>query len=329
MKRKLVLAFSLAAGLLLAGCSAGAADSSAAGDGAAAFPAEVKSCDEVLTFDQAPERILILSETDFAILHELGLSDRIVAKAGNRRIDDDYPDLNAALDAIPDLQAGDTGTGGAKVSTEAVLSVEPDIVFGYDSGADRESLAASGVKLYSPDAMCPNYTNNGATFDLVDQEIDKVATMFGAQDKAVEAKQRVAETLTEVEAEAPEATSTAAALFVMPGSQEFYSYGKASMIQPIFAANGLANVYADRSDRVFEASIESVLDVDPEWLVLMADSSTPEEAREVLMSYPGVTGLQAVQKNQVVYLPFVLTDPPTTLSVDGAVRLGELLDEHN
>lgn len=321
----------LTVGLAVTGCASDpqTSDTSSPSPTAAAadFPVDVESCAETLTFDQAPERILLLSETDFSILHDLGLADRVVAKAGNRRIDDEFPELNEALDAIPSLEAGDTGTGGAKVSTEAALSVKPDVVFGYDEGADREKLAASGVPLYSPDAMCPGYTTDHASFDLVDAEIDKVAAMFGVPDEAAEVKAKVAERLEEVEKNAPEeAQASAAALFVMPGTTQFYSYGTSSMVQPIFEVNGLSNVFDDRKERVFEASMEALLEHDPEWLVLMADSSTPEEAEQILLTYPGAEGLQAVEKDQVVYLPFVLTDPPTTLSVDGAVRLGELLE---
>lgn len=317
----------LAASLLLAGCSGadpGTGATSRASSGG--FPVNVDSCDESLTFKEAPKRILLLSETDFSILYDLGLADRIVAKAGKRRIDSGFPELNKALDAIPTLKAGDTGTGGAQVSTEAALSVKPDVVFGYDEGADRAKLAASGVPLYSPDAMCPGYTTDGASFDLVDTEIDKVASMFGVPEKADDVKKSVARRLATVRKNTPAKTSaSAAALFVMPGTMQFYTYGKASMVKPIFAANGLRNVFDDNDERVFESSMEALLERDPEWLVLMADSSTPQEARKILMSYAGADRLKAVRDDHVVYLPFVLTDPPTTLSVDGAVRLGTLL----
>lgn len=324
---RVLAAASLATTLALSGCGSSTETSSTSTSTAAsAFPVDVESCEEKLTFDEPPERILLLSETDFSILYDLGLADKVVAKAGNRRIDDGFPELNKALDAIPTLKAGDTGTGGAQVSTEAALSVDPDVVFGYDEGADRAKLAASGVPLYSPDAMCPGYTNDGASFDLVDAEIDKVAAMFGVPEKAAEVKEKVAARLERVGEDTPaNASATAAALFVMPGTTQFYTYGKASMIKPIFAANGLENVFDDRSERVFESSMEALLERDPEWLVLMADSSTPAEAEKILMGFAGADRLQAVRKDQVVYLPFVLTDPPTTLSVDGAVRLGELL----
>ncbi len=326
--RKQLIAGALALGLALAGCSSpggsGGAESSApAAQGG--FPAKVQSCDETLEFEKAPERILVLSEVDFSILYDLGLADRVVAKAGTRRIDDEFPEMSKILDEIPTLEAGDTGTGGAKVSTEAALSVNPDVVFGYDRGADREKLRASGVPLYSPDESCPNWTTDHASYDIVYREIDKIATMFGVQDKAEEVKDKVKKRLEDVEKNAPsDSKGTAAGLFVVPGSAKFYTYGTSSMVQPIFEANGLKNVYDDSNKRVFDASMESLLEEDPEWIVLMSDSMTLEEAKAILKGLPGADGLQAVKNDKVVYLPSILTGP-TTLAVDGAVKLSELL----
>lgn len=318
----------MVAAALLSGCAANQ-EQPGSETASGSFPVQVASCDENLEFEAAPERVLVLSEADFSILYQLGLADRVIAKAGERRIDEQYPDMNAALDEIPDLGGSNDGSGHTQISTEAVLSVEPDVVFGEESEVDREQLAAAGVQLYSPDVFCPGYTNDGATFELVDEEIDKVATMFGVTELAAELKDEVTANISQVEAAAPDTESTAAALFVTPGSSEFYSYGYSSMVEPIMAANGLSNVYGDVPDRVFETSMESLLDEDPEWLILLASSATPEEAEDVLMAMGGVEGLQAVQNDQILFLPFVMTDPPTTLSVDGAVRLGELMREQS
>lgn len=283
----------------------------------------VKSCDETLTFESVPEKVLMLSETDAPILYDLGVLDHVKFRAGQHRTPESQADLRAALDTIPEVEAGDTGTGGAKMSTESILELDPDLVLGYDEGADREALKAAGIPLYSPDAMCANYhLDSAASFDLVNTEIDKMAAIFGAD--ASKLKASMQDKLNEL-GTGSEQVGTAAALFVMPGSTEFYSYGYSSMIQPIFKANGLENVFAKEPQRVFDMDMETLLDADPEWIVLMADSPDPQEAREVFNTYPGVEKLQAVQKDQVVFLPFILTDPPTTLSVDGAVELGTLL----
>ncbi len=334
MKRFLVGAAAVALGLTMTACSQSSSSqgsstspssSTSQSAAASAFPVEVKSCDETLKFNKAPERVLMLSETDAPILYDLGLLDHVIARAGQHRIPESQAEMRAALDKIKEVKAGDTGTGGAKMSTEAILDLNPDLVLGYDEGADRAALKAAGIPLYSPDAMCPNYAlTSPATFDLVSTEIDKIAAIFGKTDKAANLKSTISSKLETLKKAQP-ASGTAAALFVMPGSTTFYSYGFSSMVQPIFEANGLANVYADKSDRVFEASMEDLLAKDPDWIVLMADSPDPNSAREVFNTYPGADKLKATKNNHVVFLPFILTDPPTTLSVQGAVELGSLI----
>ena len=44
---------------------------------------------------------------------------------------------------------------------------------------------------------------------------------------------------------------------------------------------------------------------------------------EAFKSFNGADRLKAVTNNQVVVLPFSLTDPPTTLSVKGATQLSQ------
>lgn len=328
MKSPLAIGAVLALAISLSACGGTPTDSSSNGPAGAGFPAEVMSCTETLTFDKAPERVLVLSETDFAIFYELGLADKVIARAGVDKISEmEYPEMRAALDKIPTIEAGNTGTGGAKITVESALSVDPDLVVGYDTGIDRAQLRASGVPLYSPDAFCESYDVTTATWELVDKEVDKIATMFGVLDKAEEVKAEFHTKLDALNTSQAAAGQTAAALFLMPGSLEFYTYGTSSMVQPIFEANGLVNAYADSTERVFDASMEAMLDRDPEWIVVLVSEMTYEEAEATLMALPGAADLQAVRNKHVVYMPFVLTDPPTTLSVLGAERLGELITE--
>lgn len=331
MKSSLALGAALMLALSFTACGTGASQDSASPGSSAAtagFPAEVKSCTETLTFEQAPERILVLSETDFAILYALGVSDKVVARAGVDKVsNEEYPEMRAALDKIPTIEAGNTGTGGAKITVEAALEVEPDLVIGYDAGIDREQLRAAGVPLYSPDAFCESYDVTHADWDLVDKEIDKLAAIFGVQSKAEDVKNDVDAKLSALETSTAANGESAIALFLMNGSQEFYAYGTSSMVQPIFEANGLVNMYEDTTERVFDASMEAMLDRNPDWIVVLVSEMSYEDAEKTLLALPGANDLKAVQNNQVVYMPFVLTDPPTTLSVMGAERLGDLVTE--
>ncbi len=344
MKKKLAALMALVLALFgLVGCGESAADKAAQSadkpDTTGAYPVQVKSCHETLTFEKAPENVLLLSGTDAPILYTLDLLGAVKHQAGTSRFKVDGvalpgvpEDLVAQLDQIPTVESGDTGSGGAKMSTESVLALEPDLVIGYDLGVDREALAAAGIPLYSPDSFCtdtdPNTPLPLASWDLVNNEIDKVASIFGVQDRAEEAKKQVADDLEALKNnDASGATGDAAGLYVMAGTTQFYAYGNTSMVQPILEANGLTNAYADNPIRVFDGSMEDLLSRDPDWIVLISENMTEQETRDVFAAFPGVESLQAVREDQVVYVPFIQTDPPTTMSLVGATTLNKALKE--
>ncbi|WP_058234431.1 ABC transporter substrate-binding protein [Devriesea agamarum] len=321
----------VAVALALTGCGPSSADraqqspapSTVHTGAASGFPAAVKSCDQTIRFDKAPERIVMLDTTDASILLDLGLLDRVVARAGTVRPGAYDAVTEQKLTEIPLLPSVGTGTGGAKVSTEAVLSAKPDLVLGYDAGVNREQLSKAGVSLYSPEAFCPNYSVKKASFALVNDEVERVATIFGMKNKIPELTKKLTD---QISAMTPGGKGrTAAALYVMPGVSTFYAYGTASMVDPIFTANGLANSYGNENKRVFDASMENLLDRNPDWIVLLSDQGNAQQARETFMSFNGVQDLKAVREQHVVVLPFAWTDPPSPLSVKGAVELSKLL----
>ncbi|RLP07642.1 ABC transporter substrate-binding protein [Propionibacterium australiense] len=331
MKKLAPAAAALAATMMLTACGSSAADkaaSSASEAGSAAgFPAEVTSCTETLHFDAAPERVVIIGGTSASILKDLGLMDHVVARAGDPGLQDADPDLQSQIEAIPEVESSSNVTGGRVVSTEAILSVRPDLVIGYDSGVERDALRDAGVPLYAPDAFCDEMTLEHATWDNVENEVTKTATIFGVTDKVPALMDEVRGRLDDIEQTAASGQS-AAALYLTPGSDVFYAYGTPSMIQPIFEANGLKNAYEDTQERVFDASMEDLLDRNPQWIVLMGDAgTTTEQLTETLMGLNGAADLQAVKDGHVLVLSFRLTDPPNTLSVQGAVRLSQLIGE--
>ncbi|WP_297741175.1 ABC transporter substrate-binding protein [uncultured Tessaracoccus sp.] len=295
---------------------------------ATGFPARITNCGHELTVEKAPERVLMFSGTAAPVLDELGLLDKVTAHAGAQRFGEAAGDLDQKLRAIKQVSSEELETGGASMSTEAILAVNPDLVLAYDQGVDREALAKLGIPFYSPEALCPNYEVKQASWELVDEEFERIATIFGVTDRLPQALERLHSQVNELQQHSDAvAGSTGAALYVTPGSSTFYAYGTSSMVQPIFSAVGLKNSFDDETTRVFDMTMETLLKRDPEWIVLLSQDATEQEAKDTFMGFPGVDALQAVTKNQVVVLPFALTDPPSNLSVEGAVRLAKALHQ--
>ena len=287
------------------------------------FPAEVDSCGEKLHFDAAPEKVLILNGTGLLDLDALGVADKLSLRAGDKNFGTGQEELQTKYNAIQAVASSEIETGGVKVSTEVVLENKVDLVIGYEEGVDREALKKAGVQLYSPAAFCPNYSVKHATWDLIDTEVNNLASIFGVQDKAASVIEKRKANVDALDAKGKAAGATGIALYITPGQSNFYAYGTSSMVQPIFEANGLKNSYEDNTTRVFDGSMEDILKRNPDWIVLLSLDATKEQTLEAFKSFNGADRLKAVTNNRVVVLPFSLTDPPTTLSVKGATQLSQ------
>ncbi len=323
----------LAALSMLTACGAGASSTGTASSASAATSAasaaavtKVKSCDEQLSFTKPPQRVIMMGDTDASILVKLGVIDKVIGRAGEVKSDGYDAATMAKIKAVPTIASTELDTGGAKLATETVLQARADLVIGYDEGVDRAALEKSGVKVYSPDAMCnTKVAVKHATFDQVNKEVTKIGEIFGVQDKAKALNVQLTQQADDLKKSAGTATQTAAAFWVAPGSTEFYTYGTSSMVQPILEANGLRNVYDDQQKRVFDATMEDVLKRNPEWIVLLAQDGDISKTKPTFLAFKGASQLQAVKKNQVVVIPFSLTDPPTPQSLKGAVELSKLI----
>ncbi len=287
------------------------------------FPAEVDSCGEKLHFDAAPEKVLILNGTGLPDLDARGVADKLSLRAGDKNFGTGQEELQTKYNAIQAVASSEIETGGVKVSTEVVLENKVDLVIGYEEGVDREALKKAGVQLYSPAAFCPNYSVKHATWDLIDTEVNNLASIFGVQDKAASVIEKRKANVDALDAKGKAAGATGIALYITPGQSNFYAYGTSSMVQPIFEANGLKNSYEDNTTRVFDGSMEDILKRNPDWIVLLSLEATKEQTLEAFKSFNGADRLKAVTNNRVVVLPFSLTDPPTTLSVKGVTQLSQ------
>ena len=320
----LMLSAATLAGLAACSTTPATGTGSAGSASAAAFPATVENCGSEITLDSAAERIVLVNNDALPNLEALQAVDRVVAVTSALQ-----PGLYAeatydTLAGLSTLSTEKNATGGSVVSLEGILGAEPDLVIAPENAVDRTALAAAGIALYTPTAYCANpgaELSEPATFDRVFSEITTLGALLGEADLA---DQVIASGKAGVETDAPDA-GTAAALYVSSGGSVLSPYGGPSMVTPVFAAAGLTNVYADSTERVFDANIEDIIARDPGTIVLLYSSGDPQETIDAFLSAPGVAGLGAVQNNRVVALQFPYTDPPSMLSIAGPAQLSALL----
>ncbi|BCB88834.1 ABC transporter substrate-binding protein [Phytohabitans suffuscus] len=307
--------------VLAAGCGAGA-DDTAAGSGQG-YPVTVNNCGVDVSFDAAPQRIVLLKSAAVPYLHALGVMDRVTARAG--QYPKDYYDAAtlAELDRIPLLTDKTDTSGHLQISKEVVISQQPDLVLGEVDNLSRDTLAAVGIPLLEEPAMCQGSTTVPA-FDDIYTQLETYGKVFGRTGEAATAVTALKERMTKIQAKAGAGSRrTAAVLYPTVGGGVTYAYGTASMAHPQLEAAGFTNAFADSKERVFEVTLEELLGRNPDVLILLYSDGDPKAVEAALTGLPGAEKLNAVRDGTVMTQLFNFTEPPTPLSIDGLESIVE------
>lgn len=313
----------LAAGVLaLAACGSPSA-ATGTGDG---YPVTVTNCGAEVTFDAPPQRVVLLKSASVSYLHDLGVLDRVVARAGrypHAYYDDTTRDELAGIPVLTD--AIDTA-GHVQISREVVIAQRPDLVLGAAAGADRDALAAAGIPLLEEPALCPDGPP-AVDYGDIDDQFALYGRVFGVPEQAEAAAVALQERLdAQLDRADPAERRTAAVLYPTLGGGVTYAYGNSGMAQAQLAAAGLTNVFADVDDRVFEVTREELIARDPDVLVLLHEDGDPEQVRAAVTGLPGAEGITAVRDDAILVHLFNFTEPPSPLTVDGLVHLLDLIE---
>ena len=314
------LATILATALLIAGCGEGPDGTTAAAtqDG---FPVTVGNCGADVTFGRAPERLVLLKSAAVPYLHDLGVLDRVTARAG--AYPKEYYDAAtlAELERVPLLTDRMDTSGHLQISKEVVIAQQPDLVLGEVDNLSRDTLAAVGIPLLEEPAMCPDNTV-APTFDDVYAQLETYGRVFGRAAEARTAIAALQERMTTIKAAAGTPSGrTAAVLYPTVGGGVTYAHGRTSMAHPQLEAAGFTNVFGDSTDRVFEVTLEEILGRNPDVIILLHSDGDPAAVERALTGLPGADKLTAIADGNVMTQLFNFTEPPSPLSVDGLERI--------
>lgn len=282
--------------LLLAACSV---QPPAAQPPAESFrPVTLDNCGTQVTVERPPERVVAIKSTAIEMLLALGLGDRIVGTAFS-----DGPLPEAYADAKPPVLA-------EKVpGREALLAARPDFVYAgwesnlTDQGAgDRAGLAELDVASYVAPAACkaPEYQPKPLTREVLEREMREIAAIFGVPDRA----EKLINDQRAALAAVPKDSRQRTVLWYSSGTDSPYVGAGIGAPQLIMDSIGLKNVFAGTPDTWSVVSWESVLDADPDLIVLVdATWNTAESKRKILASSPAAA-LDAVREQRYLTVRF-------------------------
>lgn len=311
-----------ATALLAAACgsSEGGSDAETRADDGH-YPVTVDNCGQEVTIESEPTNVVMLKSAMVPFLTSVGVLDHVSAKAGA------YPegyfesDVAAQVKEIESLTDRTDSSGHLLISKEAVVEREPDLVLGHTDNLNRESLDEVGIPSLEASGLCTTGLPEPG-FQQIYDEIEMYGQVFNREEEADDAiadlKKRVA-TITERTKGAKERSG--AVLYPTVGGGTTYAYGNKSMPDPQLEAAGISNVFGDEDERVFEVTLEKLLEEDPDVIVLLYSEGDPKKVEKALTDLPGAEKLSAVKKGQVHTELFNFSEPASPLAVDGLERL--------
>jgi iron complex transport system substrate-binding protein len=306
---------SAAASLALAACSATApvatSPSVATSSTRTTYPLTITQCGRSLTFDKAPQKVVVDGERYAVPLFEIGAGDRVSAlftrSSGALTPDVDVPtEVASRLHALPLL----VGTAASSYPTkEAILAAAPDLVVeAYNGDAGNgdpkatDALGALGIQVFTLSPRCPGASLEQSLRDIV--TLGRILDLEQpAQTLAASWKQRIVAAGAAAAAAGPGTPST---FFLDSISEkgEIWSNTGAFARDLVQAGGGrLVPAAADPSD-IYTVSKEAVVTSNPD-LVLTYNSGGSEDApQKVLPLWPLVAGSPAERSRAFTVVPY-------------------------
>lgn len=315
----------LAAGTAACALSLSACGASTGGQGGAsgdgAYPVTVSNCGAKVTFDSDPSRVVLLKSAAVPFLHDLGVLNRVVARAGS--FPQGYYDATtqAELNKIPSLTDKVDSGGHLQISKETVIAKEPDLVLGEVDNLSRSTLSAVDIPLLEEPALCDNATA-APTFDSISAQLRMYGKVFDQPAKAESAVTALDKRVSAVEQKTKGAAKrSAVVLYPTVGGGVTYAYGTKSMADPQLKAAGFTNAFGDVHKRVFEISAEQLLERDPDVIIMLYADGDPKKVEQTVRNLSGAKDLKAVKQGNLMTQLFNFTEPASPLSVTGLERI--------
>ena len=272
---------------------------------AAYEPVTIENCGVTITYTEPPQRAVAMAQHATEVMLTLGLQDHMV---GTAYLEDPIlPNLADAYAQVPVLS--DTYP-----SREVFLAAEPDFIYaGWVSAfrdevaGPREALLELNINSYLAHANC---LESKATIEDVFTDFLNIGKIFGVSERAeayvAEKRERLAEIHTKTQA----ADAQVKVFVYDSGDEAPYTAAGAGIVNALLEEAGGINIFADVEGGFATVNWESVIERDPDVIVLHhASWSTAEEKIEYLKDTEALAALRAVQEERFVIVEFTATQP--------------------
>lgn len=284
---------------------------------ATAFPVTVDNCGRAITVDRAPQRAVSHDLNISEIMFALELQPHMVGLTGITGWYDPTPAFLAAMGDLPELAS-------RYPTMENLLSVDPDFFFaGWYYGmrpgdaVTPDSLAEYGITTYVLTESCIHVdeTRPPVSMDTLYEDVRNIGTLFGRVDRAEALIVSWGERIAAVAA-AVEGAPRPRVFLYDSGDESPFTSGRYAMPTALIEAAGGKNIMDDVATSWGRVGWESVVERDPELIILINYQDTSaEERRAFLEAFPAMADVTAVREGRYLVLEYTeITPGPSNIA---------------
>lgn len=274
------------------------------------YPVHVRSCEREVTFSQAPQRVVVHDVNMTAMLLHLGLRQRIIGYTGFTRSKHRDPWIDQALDGVPQLAS-------QYPSLETLLAADTQLFFaGWNYGMQvggpvtPATLAPFDIPVYELSESCSwVMPQQRASVEDVYRDLGNLGRVFSVETKAQElvSQMRIRiDTVSHAVAQAPRPQ----VFLYDSGEDRPMTSGRLGMPQALIEAAGGRNVMDDVSASWTHVNWESVVERDPEVIVIVDyGPRTWQQKRDFLLQQPALKDVRAIREQRFVVLSYLQVTP--------------------
>ena len=286
------------------------------------YPVTVRSCERDVTFNQAPQRAVSHDINLTGMLLALGLRERMIGYSGVSGWKTLDPSLRDALVGLPELAP-------RYPSPENLLDVQADFLFaGWGYGMNvggpltPQTLAPLGIPVYELSESCSwIMPQRRASLEDLYRDLKNLGRIFDVQPRADELVGQLKQRIARVHEQLAQVQHKPRVFLYDSGEDRPTTSGRLGMPQALLEAAGADNVMADVSASWTEVNWESVVERDPEVIVIVDYGPTSwAQKRDFLLNHPALSEVKAIRERRFVVLSYLQVTP----SVDNAGAIEQL-----
>lgn len=287
----------------------------------------IKNCGVETTFNEHSKKAISMGVTGLAYLFAAGAQDSIIGRA-NEWGEEPPAWIGSKADSIDVLS-------DESISMEALLKLEPDLVYGGGFSSENsspEAVAAKGIPAIVDAPECsyfyPDQPEN-ESFDAILAEVTQLGQLMGTSDKADATVADLKAKLEQVSNEKIGQGRKVSYAYYYGEDPELFSYGNQGVVGEINKALNLEtaidpNYHPHQGPIAPEAFVKS----DPDVIIVLTGmgGATKESSLERLAKIPGYNDMKAVKNGNIIYAESAAAYASPT-AIYGALNLAEQLKE--